>query len=59
MKYLLRYITAKDEGIWLRRTGQMFKDAVTVRELVAKTELNPVRRAALARARKQIRKTDA
>jgi len=51
MKWWLRYLAAKAEGIWLRSTGQMIRKAITVRELISEAELDPVCREHLRKAR--------
>lgn len=49
----LRYVAAKAEGAWLRATGRCFRRAITVRELVAHAELDPVKREHLRKARER------
>lgn len=58
MKWWLRYVFARIHGAFLRMTGQCFKNAITVRELVSKMERDPEMRWHLTEARKRLRSTN-
>ena len=43
MKWWLRYIAARIAGTWERATGQALRNSITLREYIARCELDPAR----------------